>query len=103
MKKYKLALVDSFKEKEIQSFEIKEHQIAVVLLDGCFHAFANSCPHQYMPLDMGVIREGNIVCTLHGWRFDLKNGSCPTNPSCSLPIYKTEINEKQLYLIMEDE
>lgn len=37
------------------------------------------CPHMYADLEeIGFINENNeFVCPLHGWKFDIKTGSCP--------------------------
>lgn len=40
------------------------------------------CPHRDADLEaFGEIRDGEFVCTLHGWRFDCDTGACITSPS----------------------
>ncbi|HSB85421.1 MAG TPA: Rieske (2Fe-2S) protein, partial [Ilumatobacteraceae bacterium] len=35
------------------------------------------CPHRQADLSVfGEIEDGQLVCTLHGWRFDLETGTC---------------------------
>ena len=34
-------------------------------------AIADRCPHQTFPLSEGRLREGKLVCALHGWEFEV--------------------------------
>lgn len=46
------------------------------------------CPHMLADLQRsGYINEaGNLVCSLHGWEFQLGSGKCLTNRKCSLGV-----------------
>jgi len=48
------------------------------------------CPHMLADLKKsGYVNEaGNLVCSLHGWEFDLKSGACLTNQNCPLEVKK---------------
>ena len=38
-----------------------------------------TCPHRHADLAVfGELDDGELVCTLHGWRFDLETGRCLT-------------------------
>lgn len=56
-------------------------EIALFPVDGDaangLHAIDGSCPHAGGPLATGDLVDGKIECLWHGWRFDLKDGSCP--------------------------
>ena len=43
-------------------------------------ALDNSCPHRGAALAEGVVSEGQVACTWHGWRFELATGRCRTIP-----------------------
>lgn len=53
-------------------------EIAVLNVDGEFHAVKNSCPHMEGPVGRGVVTSGDagrrIRCPFHGWTFDLETG-----------------------------
>ena len=100
--KYKVGKKSDFKNHEIKSFEFDENKICVVLHDAKLHAFQNTCPHQHMPLDMGLIRDNTVVCTLHGWKFDLETGRCESNPTCNLPIYSIETEGDEIFVQVEE-
>ena len=48
-----------------------------------------TCPHREADLKVfGEIEEGHLVCTLHGWRFDLDTGECLSAKNQSIRIRK---------------
>jgi nitrite reductase/ring-hydroxylating ferredoxin subunit len=51
-------------------------EIAVFLVDGDPHAFANACPHEGNPLHEAEILGPTLTCAYHGWKFDLETGAC---------------------------
>ncbi len=44
----------------------------------------DSCPHRGAGLSEGRVRDGEVVCPWHGWRFGLADGECSTLPG-SMP------------------
>lgn len=45
------------------------------------------CPHRRADLSVfGEIEEGSVLCTLHGWRFDLETGRCLTADDTALRV-----------------
>ena len=49
------------------------------------------CPHRQADLSVfGEIDDGEFVCTLHGWRFDLQTGRCLTADDRRLRIRRAE-------------
>jgi nitrite reductase/ring-hydroxylating ferredoxin subunit len=56
-------------------------------------AFEDSCPHAGAPLSGGVCRDGEVVCSWHGFRFDARTGVCrlyPGAPSAPTRAVKVE-------------
>ncbi|MGN6358347.1 MAG: Rieske (2Fe-2S) protein [Novosphingobium sp.] len=48
--------------------------------EGIF-ALRNECSHAYAELDCGRVRDGWIMCPLHGARFDLETGEALKGPA----------------------
>ncbi len=42
-------------------------------------ALSDRCPHRNVPLSMGTVRNGELECPYHGWRFD-SAGACVAVP-----------------------
>lgn len=53
-------------------------------LDGTLLAADTACPHKGARLSRGCIRDGELVCPYHGWRFD-SAGGCQSIPSLIEP------------------
>ena len=56
--------------------EVAGTEIAIFVVDGAAHAFANACPHEGNPLHEGEILDDTLTCAYHGWKFDLGTGAC---------------------------
>ncbi len=42
-------------------------------------AFLDRCPHRNVPLSLGAVRQGELECAYHGWRFG-PDGACRAVP-----------------------
>ncbi|MEO6122536.1 MAG: Rieske 2Fe-2S domain-containing protein [Ilumatobacteraceae bacterium] len=50
-----------------------------------------ACPHRQADLTVfGEIEDGVLVCTLHGWRFDLETGECLTATDRKLRVRRAD-------------
>ena len=56
-------------------------ELALYNVGGEFYAIENFCPHKGAPLADGRLCGHTIECDWHGWRFDLRTGTCLTNRS----------------------
>jgi len=65
-------------------------EVAVFLVEGEAHAFANACPHEGNPLHEGEILGHTLTCAFHGWKFDLGSGACLFGDE-SARVFRAEI------------
>ena len=63
-------------------------EVAVFKHQGQLCAIQNTCPHEGGQLCKGWIEEGEVVCPLHGYKFDLKTGACSTDPKLKAQTFK---------------
>lgn len=72
-------------------------EIALFNLGGIIYAIKNRCPHRSGPLIRGFI-DGTvgIKCPMHGWRFDLRDGTSE-RPARAL-VYQVKTENGWLYL-----
>lgn len=59
--------------------------------DGEPTAMLDRCPHRDIALSSGVVREGNLVCPGHFWRFDLSSGRRTDRPQDGLTMRPTRV------------
>lgn len=71
--------------------KLKSVEIALFNLNSTVYAIKNRCPHRSGPLIRGFIDDaGGIKCPMHGWRFDLRDGSSPRPAQATVYQVKTE-------------
>jgi 3-phenylpropionate/trans-cinnamate dioxygenase ferredoxin subunit len=59
-----------------RALEIDGHRVLLCNVDGKIFAVRNVCPHQEFGLDDARLRGSVLECSLHGGRFDVRDG-CP--------------------------
>jgi len=64
-------------------------------------ALEDRCPHRGIPLSMGTVEDGTVVCGYHGWRFD-GGGSCLELP-CASPDEPTPSATVRSYVAREQQ
>jgi 3-phenylpropionate/trans-cinnamate dioxygenase ferredoxin subunit len=87
-------------EKIIATLDGKE--ILVCRVEDDYYAVASRCTHSAWPLASEPIEGMEIVCTLHGARFDLRDG-CPTVGPASKPLatFPIELRDGELYVSLK--
>ena len=62
--------------------------VLVTIVDGDLFAFQGVCPHDDVSLaDYGALAGAEVICRVHGYRFDLRNGRCEHAPFLHLRRY----------------
>ncbi len=68
--------------------------ILVVNLDGDLYAVEDKCTHEDFELSAGTIEDGQVECTLHGARFDLRTGEALCAPAYSpVPRFPVKVED----------
>jgi toluene monooxygenase system ferredoxin subunit len=65
---------DELWDGEMESYDVDGREVLLVRLDGTYHAYEGSCPHQGTSLADGTIADGVLTCSAHEWEFDLRTG-----------------------------
>jgi len=72
--------------------------------NGDWRAFADRCPHKMANFSQGgyLNGEGEVVCPLHHYVFDLNTGQETSGQECPLlPTHNVELTERGLVLTVE--
>lgn len=56
--------------------------VLAVLPDGRTFTAPDRCPHDGRPLSDGFLDGQRLVCSRHGWEFDLATGASPGRQAC---------------------
>ena len=78
--------------------EVDGSPVAVVNLDGSYHAVSNICSHEGLPIvgagaDISeLLVDGELLCPYHGARFCLRSGDALCAPAYDpLPVYPVRV------------
>ena len=84
---------------EKRAVRVGDHELLVLRLGDEYFAISNRCPHAAWPLSNEPIDGMEILCTLHGARFDVRDG-CPTGGPTSKPLatFPIELRDDELYV-----
>ena len=72
-------------------------------VDGGLSAFNARCPHSNGPLEFCETEGAEIVCPLHGWRFDLQRGGCETHGYRPLQMYELSVKDGAVFVQLTSE
>jgi len=92
-----------FAENNIGLIEVKGKKICLAKFRNNLFAFAYKCPHAGGMLADGYIEPlGNVVCPMHRYKYDLKNGRNSSGEGYYLKNWPVEVKEDGVYLGMEN-
>jgi len=94
----RLALTLAPGEKRVVQVGDREILVCRTAADRYF-ALASRCSHAAWPLADEPVEGSHIVCTLHGARFDMRDG-CPVSGPARKPLstYPIELRDGELYV-----
>jgi glutamate synthase domain-containing protein 2 len=77
---------------------IQGRRLALFLHNGEIYALEDRCPHREGQLSRGCVENGEAICPLHGWNFDLRSGVSPYDPRDRITTYPCEIRDDQVFV-----
>ena len=95
----KVGTVDEVPEGTHKAFSLGERQALVCQVLGKFYAIEDVCSHAAVPLSTGMLLGKEILCPLHGARFDVTDGRvlCPPARK-NVSVIEVEIRENEIWL-----
>lgn len=92
-----------FSANNIGETEAGGKKMCIARFNGQAFAFARKCPHAGGWLSEGYIDAlGQVVCPLHRYKFDLKNGRNTSGEGYFLKHWPVEIREDGVYVGVEE-
>ncbi|MDI9355561.1 MAG: Rieske (2Fe-2S) protein [Chitinophagaceae bacterium] len=94
-------VLEEIKTNGFLRLSLKEIPIAVTYFENTFYAFDDRCPHLGFFLSRGHINpQGQVVCPLHSYRYNLKNGEECMLRGKNLVFFSTIETETELFIQM---
>ena len=79
--------------------EVEDKKITLAKFKDGYFAFAQKCPHASGRMAQGYINPlGQVVCPLHRYAFDMKNGRNTTGEGYFLKTYPVELRPEGLFI-----
>lgn len=76
--------------------------VVVANVDGALYAFSDLCRHQGGSLSGGVLRDGVVTCSWHGWAYNVRTGKAIVPPvGLRIPTYAVEIVGDAVLVVIE--
>ncbi len=92
-----------FADNNIAVVELKGKNICIGKYNDSVFAFAYKCPHAGGILADGHIDAlGNVVCPLHRYKYDMKNGRNVSGEGYYLKNWPVELREDGVYVGLEE-
>jgi toluene monooxygenase system ferredoxin subunit len=82
--------IDQIVPGELRAFDVAGVTWPIMMsrVEGELVAFQGVCPHDDVSLaDYGVIAGAEVTCRVHGYRFDVRTGTCEHSPRLHLRRY----------------
>jgi NAD(P)H-dependent nitrite reductase small subunit len=86
---------------QARTVEVRGRRLALWNIAGEFYCIDDSCPHRGGPLGAGSLQDTQVSCPLHGWTFDVRDGSCFTRPDRPVKTYPTRVEDGLVQVCIE--
>jgi nitrite reductase/ring-hydroxylating ferredoxin subunit len=85
LKWYEVARTDELGPGEVMYVEVGNDPVALINLEGEFHALHDMCTHEDASLSDGEVTGDEIECPMHGGAFEIRTGM-PANFPVVVPV-----------------
>ena len=86
-------------DNQLLDLEVDGKKITLSKFKEDYFAFAQKCPHASGRMAQGYINPlGQVVCPLHRYAFDMKNGRNTTGEGYFLKTYPVELRPNGLFI-----
>jgi nitrite reductase/ring-hydroxylating ferredoxin subunit len=96
----RVAAVGDLRDGEARHLKIGKRDIALVRTMGGYYAISNVCRHAFGPLADGFVDGFALVCPLHGWRYDVRDGSTE-HPDSDVRTYSVTVHDGEVFVSVE--
>ncbi len=84
-------LLEEVPEGDIKVLTLNSNEIILSRFDNKVTCYQNACAHLGLPLDMGEVSDGLLICPHHGFKYSLESGECLTAPEVQLQAHAVRV------------
>ncbi len=86
------------KQGTMSKFEIDGKKLFISYDNSKLYCGENRCPHEDIELTLGCLKDGRIVCSLHGFSFDLATGESSDIDVDNMQVFPVEKRDDGIYI-----
>ncbi len=86
-----VARVGDIPAGEGRTYEVGGRLVAVFYDGTSYQAIDDLCPHMGASLGSGPLRDGEVTCPWHAWRFRLCDGAWCDNPRLKVDVFEVRV------------
>lgn len=101
MKFVRVCDADELWDGEMDAFDVGDDEVLLVRVNGEYHAYHGTCPHQSVSLAEGSLEGTTLTCRAHLWQFDVCTGNGINPASGRLRRYPIRIEDDAVFIGME--
>jgi 3-phenylpropionate/trans-cinnamate dioxygenase ferredoxin subunit len=98
MKKWVKLEVDIPEKDFIMEVRVEHKELCVVRNEGNLYAVENTCPHAGGILSDGWCSQGNVICPVHRYQYNLKTGRGAEGQGDYIYTYPVEQRQDGVYV-----
>jgi nitrite reductase/ring-hydroxylating ferredoxin subunit len=95
----RVAAVDGMCDGQVRHIKVGKRDIALVRAEGAYFALSNVCRHAFAPLADGFVDGHALVCPLHGWRYDVRDGTTD-HPGSDVRSYPVTVRNGEVFITL---
>ncbi|HZY48115.1 MAG TPA: Rieske (2Fe-2S) protein [Candidatus Bathyarchaeia archaeon] len=94
----KVADLDEIPDGGSKIVTVQGRAIALFRFKGQYFAIANNCLHRGGPLGEGEVKNYEVTCPWHGWRYSLMDGALSLIPTLKVKTYPVKPSPEGVFI-----
>lgn len=94
--------IEFTEEDFVKMIKLEGRKICLVKYHNKIHAVQNTCPHAGGILSGGWCKDGNIVCPIHRYEYNLETGKGLAGQNDYIDVYPVEEREDGFYVGLKE-
>ncbi|HVZ89025.1 MAG TPA: Rieske 2Fe-2S domain-containing protein [Polyangia bacterium] len=87
---------------EMTGVRVAGQPVLLVNVEGKVSAFEDRCRHRALPLSLGTLAEGRLICRAHAWEYDACTGAGVNPAGVCLRRYEVRIADGEILVDVDD-
>jgi naphthalene 1,2-dioxygenase system ferredoxin subunit len=93
----RVAAEADLRDGEVRHLKVGKRDIALARVRGDYFAISNVCRHAFAPLSDGFLDGYELMCPLHGWRYDVRDGMTD-HPGAEVRTYPVAVRDGEVFV-----